>query len=178
MSHNGKSGVRHATDMVTPYAVTAKDNAVRYAHRAGTYLAPRARRAAAEARARYAEQVVPRVALAKAAAGPAKDQAAARSAAALAALRGDISPGEIARAVRKRERRMRAGRAVRRVGLLTLVAGGTFAVWRWWSSQTNPDWLMEPSPATEIAPGESAASADREDSRAVPEQESEQSTAG
>ncbi|MDT0445938.1 DUF5324 family protein [Streptomyces johnsoniae] len=169
MSHNGKSGVRHATDMVTPYAATAKDNAVHYAHQAGTYLKPRAHKAASEARLRYATQVVPRVARARAAAGPARDEASARSAAALAALRGDITPREIACAVRRRERRRRTGRMARRIGLLTLVAGGAFAAWRWWSGQTNPDWLMEPSPATEVTPSSPGT---------AEETETEESTAG
>ncbi|MGK5533872.1 DUF5324 family protein [Streptomyces sp. URMC 129] len=150
MSHNGKSGVRHAADMVTPYAVTAKDSAVQAAQQAGAYLGPKARQAALQARVKYATQVAPRVEKAVAAAGPAKEEAAARSQAALSALRGEVSPRELRAAVRRGQRRARTGRLVRRVGLLGLVAGGAFVAWKWWSGQTNPDWLMEPSPATEV----------------------------
>ncbi|MDT0342121.1 DUF5324 family protein [Streptomyces litchfieldiae] len=152
MSHNGKSGVRHAAEMVTPYAVSAKDNAMSYAQQAGAYFGPRARRAAAQARVRYATRVAPGMERARAAAGPAREEASARSQAALAALRGDISPREIRCAVRRRQRRARAGRMARRLGLLGLAAGGALAAWKWWNSQTNPDWLMEPSPATEAVP--------------------------
>jgi hypothetical protein len=138
--------------MVTPYAVTAKENAVQYAHQAGGYLAPRARRAATNARLRYVTDVAPRVEQARAATGPVREQASARSLAALAALRGDISPHEIGCAMRRRQRRQRTGRLVRRLGLAGLAAGGAYAAWRWWNSQNNPDWLMEPSPATEVVP--------------------------
>ncbi|WP_049578646.1 DUF5324 family protein [Streptomyces sp. SBT349] len=152
MSHNGKSGVRHAADMVTPYATSAKDNAVQYAHQAGAYLGPRARRAATKAKLGYDTQLVPRMERAVAAAGPARNQAAARSQAAMAALRGDISAGEIRGAMQRKARRQRAGRMVRRLGMLGLAAGGAYAAWRWWSGQGDPDWTMEPSPATEVNP--------------------------
>ncbi|RKN07266.1 DUF5324 family protein [Streptomyces radicis] len=152
MSHNGKSGVRHAADMVTPYAMSAKDNAVQYAQQAGAYFGPRARRAAVKARTGYATQVAPRMGRAVAAAGPAKEQAAARSQAAMAALRGDISAREIRGALRRKARRQRAGRMVRRLGMLGLAAGGAYAAWKWWSGQNDQDWTMEPSPATEVNP--------------------------
>ncbi|WP_059010129.1 DUF5324 family protein [Streptomyces specialis] len=149
MSHNGKSGVRQAADVVTPYAVTAKDSAVQAAQQAGAYLAPKARQAALQTRVTYAAQVAPRVEKAIAAAVPVKDEAAARSQAALSALRGELSPRELRAAVRRGRRRARAGRFVRRTALLGLVAGGGYVAWKWWSGQTNPDWLVEPSPATE-----------------------------
>ncbi|WP_276324182.1 DUF5324 family protein [Streptomyces sp. RFCAC02] len=150
MSHNGKSGVRHATDMVTPYALTAKENAVHYAQQAGAHVAPMARKAATRAKHGYASQVVPRVARAKAAAGPARAQATVRSQAAMAALRGDVSVRDIKAAVRRRQRRARTGRMMRRVGMIGLVAGGAFAAWKWWSGQNSPDWMAEDSPATEV----------------------------
>ncbi|MDT0307000.1 DUF5324 family protein [Streptomyces sp. DSM 44917] len=147
MSHNGKSGVRHATDVMVPYAVSAKENAERYAHQAQSYLAPRARRAAVRAREGYVSQVAPRVERARAAAGPAGQEAAVRSQAALAALRGDVTPGDIRTAVKRRRRRERGGRKAKRLMLFGIVAGGAFAAWRWWNAQSGPEWLMEPAPA-------------------------------
>ncbi|UED85264.1 DUF5324 family protein [Streptomyces profundus] len=150
MPQNGKSGVRQAGDVVLPYALSAKESATRCAQQASTYLGPKARLAATQARLRYDAELVPRLERAKVAAGPAKEHAARRSAAAMAALRGDITPSEIQAVVRRRERRARAGRLARRLGMLGLLAGGAVAAWKWWSAQTDPDWLVEPSPATEV----------------------------
>ncbi|MEV1009348.1 DUF5324 family protein [Streptomyces sp. NPDC049881] len=150
MSHNGKSGVRHATDMVTPYALAAKDNAVHYAQQAGAYVAPAARKAATQAKRQYTSQVVPAVARAKAAAGPARQEATVRSQVAFAALRGDVSTRDIRAAVRRRKRRARTGRLMRKAGMIGLVAGGAYAAWKWWSGQNSPDWLDEPADATEV----------------------------
>ncbi|TNM30172.1 hypothetical protein FH715_12455 [Streptomyces sedi] len=87
---------------------------------------------------------------ARQAAGPAREKAALRSAAAVAALRGDLTAEEIRHTARRRRRKARNGRLVRRLGLMGLVAGGALVAWKWWSAQTDPDWLVEPSPATEI----------------------------
>ncbi|RKN38046.1 hypothetical protein D7294_26045 [Streptomyces hoynatensis] len=94
-----------------------------------------------------------------AAAGPAGREATVRSQAALAALRGDVTSQEILELARRKRARARTGRLVRRVGLAGLVAGGAFVAWKWWSGQSDPDWLMEPSPATETT--ESRPSPDR-----------------
>ncbi len=88
---------------------------------------------------------------ARAAAGPAREEAAAqRGAAAVAALRGQVTAEEIEKLTRRRHRRSRAGRFVRRAGLIGLLAGGAYAAWRWWDRQANPDWLVEPPAATEV----------------------------
>ncbi|TDC73447.1 DUF5324 family protein [Streptomyces hainanensis] len=152
MSHNGKSGVRHATDLVTPYAAGARRNASQYAQQAGAYVGPRARRVADQARSGYATQLAPRMERAMASAGPAGRQAAARSQAALAVLRGEVTPGDVRSALRRRQRCHAAGRVVRRIGMLGLAAGGAFAAWKWWSGQNDPDWLAEPTPGTEVLP--------------------------
>jgi uncharacterized protein DUF5324 len=146
-NRDAKQGVLHAVGAAVPYAMSAT-------HRAGTYLAPRARRAARAARMGYDERLVPGVERARAATGPARREAMARSEAAMAALRGQITPHEVRCAVRRREARARAGRRVRRLGVLGLVAAGVFAAWKWWERQTSPEWLMEPSPATEVSPEE------------------------
>ncbi|MFJ6696635.1 DUF5324 family protein [Streptomyces sp. NPDC091272] len=186
-----KDSVRHAAEVVAPYAGTAKDTAVHYAHEARTRLAPRVshatQQAAEQARAQYgahlapaieqarthvparvdeaahraavmtrkaakqaADYTVPRVEHAVAAAQPVRDEAAARSTAALAALRGQVSPKEVQKLVRKHERRARSGRLAKRLAVLGVLAGGAFAAWKWWDKQANPDWLVEPPPATEV----------------------------
>jgi hypothetical protein len=102
----------------------------------------------------YDERLAPRLRQAREAAGPAGRQARARSGMAVAVLRGEISPRDMRCAMRHRDRRERARRAVRRAGLVGLVAGGAFLAWKWWERQSSPEWLMEPSPATEVPPEE------------------------
>ncbi|MFF0745030.1 DUF5324 family protein [Streptomyces sp. NPDC004111] len=97
-----------------------------------------------------AEYTAPRVEHAMAAAQPVREEAAARSTAALAALRGQVSAKEVQKLVRKHERRARSGRLAKRLVVLGLLAGGAFAAWKWWDKQANPDWLVEPPAATEV----------------------------
>lgn len=175
-----KDSVLHAADVVAPYAGTAKDQAAHYAHEARVRLAPKVSQAATAARVQYgtlvaphvppkvdvaarraavqarraakqaADYTVPRVELAMAAAQPVREEAAARSAAALAALRGQVTAKDIQKLVRKHERRSRAGRLAKGLALVGVLAGGTFAAWKWWDKQANPDWLVEPPAATEV----------------------------
>jgi hypothetical protein len=106
----------------------------------------RTRKAALQA----AEYSRPKIEQAVAAAAPVADEVAARSAAALAALRGNVSAKEIQKIARKNERRSRSGRAVKLLALLTLVAGGAVVAWKWWDKQANPDWQVEPPAPTEV----------------------------
>ncbi|GHF43424.1 hypothetical protein GCM10010218_25920 [Streptomyces mashuensis] len=159
-----KDSVRHAAEVVAPYAGTAKDTAVHYAHEARARLAPKVSEAAHQARSQYDAHVQPRlehareaippkagqaVARARAAAEPVREEAVARTAAAVAALRGQVSAAEIEKLAKKK--RCRRGRAAKRVLLLGLLAGGAYAAWKWWDKQANPDWLVEPPEATEPA---------------------------
>ncbi|KOV58419.1 nosiheptide resistance regulatory protein [Streptomyces sp. AS58] len=113
------------------------------AHEAAFRTRLAARQAADYSRPRF-EQAV-------AVAGPVKDEAAARGAAALAALRGSVSAEDIHKLVRKHERRAKAGRAVKALAVVGAVAGSLFAAWKWWDRQANPDWLVEPPAATEVS---------------------------
>ncbi|WP_405389775.1 DUF5324 family protein [Streptomyces sp. NBC_01102] len=113
------------------------------AHRA----AVRTRRAARSA----ADYTVPRVEHAVAMAQPMAEEATARSAAALAALRGQVTAKEIRKLARKHKRRARAGGVAKGVLILGVLAGGAFAAWKWWDKQANPDWLVEPPAPTEVA---------------------------
>ncbi|MBC9726408.1 DUF5324 family protein [Streptomyces sp. TRM68367] len=118
--------------------------------------AARTRRAARQA----ADYSRPRIEQAVAVAGPVKDEAAARSAAAVAALRGQVTAKEIQKLVRRHERRARAGRAVKVLAVAGTLAGGAFAAWKWWDKQANPDWLVEPPAATEVPESGRLASVD------------------
>ncbi|MEY9992738.1 hypothetical protein ABIE67_004770 [Streptomyces sp. V4I8] len=134
----------------------------------GTYVAPRLEQARAHvppkvdsaaheaavrtrnAARQAADYSRPRLEQAVAVAGPVRDEATARGVAAMAALRGQVSPKEIQKLVRKHQRRAKAGRAVKVLAVLGALAGGAFAAWRWWDKQANPDWLVEPPAATEV----------------------------
>jgi hypothetical protein len=124
---------------------------------ARTHVPPKVDQAAHEAAVRTAlaarqaaDYSRPRLEQAMAAAGPVRDEATARGVAAMAALRGQISPKEIQKLVRKHERRARAGRAMKMLLVVGALAGGAFAAWKWWDKQANPDWLVEPPAATEV----------------------------
>ncbi|MEU6373794.1 DUF5324 family protein [Streptomyces sp. NPDC046909] len=122
-----------------------------------THVPPKVDQAAHEAAVRTrkaarqaADYSRPRIEQAVAAAGPVRDEAASRGAAALLALRGQVSPEEIQKLTRKHERRARASRLAKALAIAGILAGGAFAAWKWWDKQANPDWLVEPPAATEV----------------------------
>ena len=120
------------------------------AHRAAVRTRMAARQAADYTR-QAADYTTPRVEHVMATAQPVAGQAAARSAAALAALRGQVTAKEIQKLVRKHERRAKAGRLAKGLAVVGVLAGGAFAAWKWWDKQANPDWLVEPPAATEVS---------------------------
>ncbi|SFE24451.1 hypothetical protein SAMN05216251_102243 [Actinacidiphila alni] len=145
---------------VPPKAVDALDTAAKRtrktARAAADYTTPRVRAAAdyaapkVRAAADYtAPKVESAVSATRAVAVPAKDEAVLRGTAALHALRGQVTAAEIDGLVRKRIRRERTGRVFRGLVIAGLVGGAAFAAWKWWSKQTNPDWLVEPSEPTD-----------------------------
>jgi hypothetical protein len=115
--------------------------------------AQRAAHVTRKAARQAADYTVPRVEHAVAATGPVLDEAGSRSVAAWAALRGQVTPREIQKIVRKHERRARAGRLAKGLAVLGVLAGGAFAAWKWWDKQANPDWLVEPPAPTEVDEG-------------------------
>ncbi|KUL77621.1 MULTISPECIES: DUF5324 family protein [unclassified Streptomyces] len=123
----------------------------------------RTRKAALQA----AEYSRPKLEQAVAAAGPVKEEAAARGVAALAALRGQVSPKDVQKLVRKHQRRAKAGRLAKALAVVGLLAGGAFAAWKWWDKQANPDWLVEPPAATEVPESGRLASVDGTDQSAL-----------
>ncbi|MGW1025530.1 DUF5324 family protein [Streptomyces sp. NPDC002577] len=134
---------------------------------ARTHVPPKVDQAAHEAAVltrRAARQAAdyskPRIEQAVAAAGPVREEATARSVAAFAALRGQVSPKEIQKLVRKHERRAKAGRFAKGLAVLAALASGAFAAWKWWDKQANPDWLVEPPAATEVSESGALSSVD------------------
>ncbi|WP_069171652.1 DUF5324 family protein [Streptomyces griseus] len=113
------------------------------AHRA----AVRTRKAARTA----ADFTMPRVEHAVAVAQPMAEEATARSLAAVAALRSQVTAKEIQKLARKHERRAKAGRVGKGFLVAGLLVGGAVAAWKWWDKQANPDWLVEPPAPTEVA---------------------------
>ncbi|MFB9390084.1 DUF5324 family protein [Streptomyces coeruleoprunus] len=178
---SAKESVLHAAEVVAPYADSAKEQAAHYAHEARVKMAPKVSRAARRARVQYdayvaprvppkmdeaahraalrtrkaarqaADFTAPRVNQARAAAGPVRDEAMARSIATLAALRGQVRPKDIRKLMRKQRRRARTGRAVKGVAVIGVLFGGAVAAWKWWDKQANPDWLVEPPAATDLS---------------------------
>ncbi|MET9695442.1 DUF5324 family protein [Streptomyces sp. NPDC006529] len=210
-AESARDSMRHAAEVVAPYAGTAKDAAAHYAHEANVRLSPKvayaAGEAARQARTAYDSHLHPRVLSARAhvppnvdraatravvqtrkaarqaadytapklesalaAAQPVAEEAASRSTAALAALRGQVSAQDVQKLVRRNERRARRGRLFKGVALVGLLAGGAYAAWKWWDQQSNPDWLVEPPAATEVSARDGEAAATFEEELAAKEQ--------
>ncbi|MEV0441958.1 DUF5324 family protein [Streptomyces spectabilis] len=131
---------------VAPRVVQARGHVPPKLDHAAHEAAARTRRAARQA----ADFSKPRIEHAVAVSGPVREEAKGRGAAALAALRGQVSPQEIKELARRQERRARTGRTVKRLAVLGLLGAAAVAVWKWWDKQANPDWLVEPPAATEI----------------------------
>ncbi|MFB7169625.1 DUF5324 family protein [Streptomyces sp. NPDC056254] len=196
-AESARESVRYAAEMVAPYAESARDAAVHYAHEANERLSPMVSQAATgaarQARMTYdchlhprlkaarahvpppvdraavkaahqtrlaarhaADYTQPKIESALAAATPVAEEVAARSSAALAALRGQVTAKEVQKLVRKHERAQRRGRVLRGAALVGLLAAGAYLAWRWWDQQSNPDWLVEPPAATELSDRDAA----------------------
>lgn len=151
-AHNARHTAREGYDhYVVPRVAQAREALPDEVDKAASRAAKRTQRAARKA-ARYAQpRIEHAVTDVRAATGPAREEATARGAAAVAALRGQVTVEEIEKITRRRSRRSRTGKLVRRAGLVTLLAGGAYAAWRWWDRQTNPDWLVEPPAPTEVS---------------------------
>jgi hypothetical protein len=111
--------------------------------------AKRTRKSAKAAAEFTAPKIGTAVAVTRATAGPARDEVVLRGGAALHALRGQVSAADIDRLVRRRLRRQQTGRAFRGLVIAGLAGGAAFAAFKWWSKQSNPDWLVEPSEPTD-----------------------------
>lgn len=119
--------LEHAKETVAPHLETAKETI-------GPPLGT--------ARDKVRDDLFPKVAAATAAAlaasEPAREEARSRGVTALAALKGEVTPKDVAKA-RKRGR----GRKVRRFFLFAALAGAAVGAWRWWKQQSEPDWNVD-----------------------------------
>ncbi|MFE7317762.1 DUF5324 family protein [Streptomyces sp. NPDC057555] len=136
---------------------------------AAARAAVRTRQAARQAAEYTAPRLEHAVVNARAAAEPVREEALARGAAALAALRGQVTAEEIEKLQRKQCRRAACGRAARRLALLGVVVAGAVAAWKWWDKQANPDWLVEPPAPTEVGDHGRLSAVDDEDTPLGPD---------
>ncbi len=134
---SAKDSVRHAAEVVAPYAGTARDSAVHYAHEARTRLAPKVSSAtnyaALQARAQYDAHLQPRIAqaiesvppgvTAKAAKATKRTRKAARQAADYAAPR----VGQAAQAARAAAEPVREEATARAAAAVAALRGGVTA---------------------------------------------------
>ncbi|MFF6996036.1 DUF5324 family protein [Streptomyces sp. NPDC008313] len=77
---SAKDSVLHAAEVVAPYADTARDRAVHYAHEARVRLAPKVSQATEQARVQYDAHLAPRLEQARTHVPPKVDQAAQEAA--------------------------------------------------------------------------------------------------
>ncbi|MCB5178110.1 DUF5324 family protein [Streptomyces antimicrobicus] len=174
--------VAHAAHEASRQARTAYDTHLHPRMRAArAHVPPNVDHAATRAACRTREAVrhaaavtQPRLEHALAVAQPMAEEAASRSTAALAALRGQVSAHEVEKLMRGRARRARAGRVVKGIALVGLLAGAAYLAWRWWDQQSNPDWLVEPPAATEV-PSRDAAESNFDEELAAKEREASSS---
>ncbi|MET7933424.1 DUF5324 family protein [Streptomyces sp. NPDC005322] len=135
--------------------------------KAAARAAKRTRKAARRAAEYTGPRVEHAVAGVRAAAGPAREEAAVRTAAAVAALRNHVTAADIEKLARKRRRRSRVARVTKRATVIGLIGAGVFAAWKWWDKQANPDWLVEPPAATEVGDRERLSAVDGSEQSAL-----------
>ena len=136
----------------------AQQNTLKAVHRAQeAALAAKhsAARVAGQTRATIAPKVVQAVEEARAAVVPVAQEAQIRSAAAYAALQGNVTSAEIGElAAKNLKKEQRNGWATGLAVAGTLAVGSGVLAWQWWRRQSNPEWLVEP-PAVQSPPNTS-----------------------
>ncbi|MFF8769978.1 DUF5324 family protein [Kitasatospora sp. NPDC015120] len=140
--------VGHAFASLPP---EAQQNALKALHRSQeAALAARhsAVRAADQARSTVTPKVVHAVEEARAAVVPVAHEAQTRGAAALTAMRGNVTSAEISDlAARNARRSCRSGWATGLAVAGVIAIAGGIATWQWWRHRSNPEWLVEPPSA-------------------------------
>ncbi|MFE2106621.1 DUF5324 family protein [Kitasatospora sp. NPDC059463] len=144
--------VGHAFASLPP---EAQQNALKALHRTQeAALAARhsAARAADQARSTVTPKVVHAVEEARAAVVPVAHEAQTRGAAALTAMRGNVTSAEISDlAARNARRSCRTGWATGLAVAGVIAIAGGIATWQWWRHRSNPEWLVEPPSAARPA---------------------------
>lgn len=137
--------VGHAFASLPP---EAQQNALKALHRTQeAALAARhtASRAADQARCTVVPKVVHAVDEARAVVAPVAHEAQTRGAAALTAMRGNVTSAEISDlAARNARRSRRAGWATGLAVAGVIAIGSGIVTWQWWRHRSNPEWLVEP----------------------------------
>ncbi|WP_405005477.1 DUF5324 family protein [Kitasatospora purpeofusca] len=145
--------VGHAFASLPP---EAQQNALKALHRAQEKaLAARlsAARAADQARSTVAPKVAQAVEEARAAVVPVAQEAQMRGAAALTAMRGNVTSAEIGDlAARNARRSCRGGWATGLAVAGVVAIGSGLVAWQWWRHRSNPEWLVESPPAASAGP--------------------------
>ncbi|MFF7587509.1 DUF5324 family protein [Kitasatospora purpeofusca] len=145
--------VGHAFASLPP---EAQQNALKALHRAQEKaLAARlsASRAADQARSTVAPKVVQAVEEARAAVVPVAQEAQMRGAAALTAMRGNVTSAEIGDlAARNARRSCRSGWATGLAVAGVVAIGSGLVAWQWWRHRSNPEWLVEPPSGASAGP--------------------------
>ncbi|MFD4903585.1 DUF5324 family protein [Kitasatospora purpeofusca] len=140
--------VGHAFASLPP---EAQQNALKALHRAQEKaLAARlsAARAADQARSTVAPRVAQAVEEARATVVPVAQEAQMRGAAALTAMRGNVTSAEIGDlAARNARRSCRSGWATGLAVAGVVAIGSGLVAWQWWRHRSNPEWLVEPPAA-------------------------------
>ncbi|MEV0190319.1 DUF5324 family protein [Kitasatospora purpeofusca] len=145
--------VGHAFASLPP---EAQQNALKALHRAQEKaLAARlsASRAADQARSTVAPKVVQAVEEARAAVVPVAQEAQMRGAAALTAMRGNVTSAEIGDlAARNARKSCRSGWATGLAVAGVVAIGSGLVAWQWWRHRSNPEWLVEPPSGASAGP--------------------------
>ncbi|MEU6984103.1 DUF5324 family protein [Streptomyces sp. NPDC046324] len=67
-----------------------------------------------------------------------------------ALLRRPVIAAEVERLVRPEPGPNRIRKLAKGLAFCLMIGGASYAAWRWWDRQNNPDWLVEP-PRTEVS---------------------------
>ncbi|WP_051970061.1 DUF5324 family protein [Kitasatospora azatica] len=125
-----------------------QQNTLRAVHRAQeAALAAKlsADRAAAHARSSTLPRVTGAIEEARAAATPVVLEAQTRGAAALTALHGNVTAGQIEKlAARNAKKSHRGGLTTGLAVAGTVAVGSGVLIWAWWRKRSEPEWLIEP----------------------------------
>ncbi|MFB6891589.1 DUF5324 family protein [Kitasatospora sp. NPDC056327] len=140
--------VGHAFASLPPEAQQSTLKALHRAQEAALAARLSAARATDQARSAVAPRVVHAVEEARAAVVPVAQEAQTRGAAALTAMRGNVTSAEISDlAARNARRSCRGGWATGLAVAGVLAIGSGIVAWQWWRHRSNPEWLVEPPSA-------------------------------